>query len=229
MRCIQPTPSLAFSLCPVGKTTAVRVAKSPLSAPAAGARAILEAAATLFAIEGFDAVSVADIAVKAGVSKANVFHHFPAKDDLYVAVVKEASAVHAEFAEQLYERPGRFEDKLYELIEFEIRNQIENHRTRQLIERAASETGHARVRKLARTVFQRNFTAWVRLFEQGRERGELDESLDPAATAIIVGGATNGFAKWREMLRELHDAGDIEGLEANARRITQTILKGIAR
>jgi TetR/AcrR family transcriptional regulator len=55
-----------------------------------GAERILAAAEELFAKEGFDAVSMNAIADKAGVSKANVFHHFKSKNDLYLAVIKQA-------------------------------------------------------------------------------------------------------------------------------------------
>ncbi|HWR87919.1 MAG TPA: helix-turn-helix domain-containing protein, partial [Acidiferrobacterales bacterium] len=51
---------------------------------------ILVVAETLFAEHGFDAVSMNAIAEAAGVSKANVFHHFTCKNDLYIAVLRNA-------------------------------------------------------------------------------------------------------------------------------------------
>jgi AcrR family transcriptional regulator len=44
--------------------------------------AIAEAAMTLFAAHGFDAVTVADVARAADVSEKTVFNYFPAKEDL---------------------------------------------------------------------------------------------------------------------------------------------------
>lgn len=46
---------------------------------------IVEVALGLFARRGVDGVSIAEIAVGAGVSKANVMHHFGTKDRLYAA------------------------------------------------------------------------------------------------------------------------------------------------
>ncbi|MEM8618317.1 MAG: helix-turn-helix domain-containing protein [Actinomycetota bacterium] len=46
---------------------------------------IIEVAGTLFARRGIDGVSIAEVALAAGVSKANVMHHFGSKDRLYAA------------------------------------------------------------------------------------------------------------------------------------------------
>ena len=58
--------------------------------PTEGVARILAAAEALFAELGFEAVSMSAIAEAAGVSKANVFHHFSTKKDLYIAVVRSA-------------------------------------------------------------------------------------------------------------------------------------------
>lgn len=46
-------------------------------------RQILDAALKLFSHRGYGATSVIDIAEKAGVSKGNVYHHFPDKETIF--------------------------------------------------------------------------------------------------------------------------------------------------
>lgn len=58
---------------------------------AASAARILEVAQALFSQRGFTGVSVIEIAKAAGVSKANVFHHFRNKGELYKAVLTVAN------------------------------------------------------------------------------------------------------------------------------------------
>ena len=50
---------------------------------------ILEAALGLFAHRGYGATSVRDIAEKAGVSKGNVYHHFPDKEAIFRALLDQ--------------------------------------------------------------------------------------------------------------------------------------------
>ena len=47
-------------------------------------------AEVLFAERGFDGVSINEVALAAGVCKANVFHHFATKQDLYERVLTQA-------------------------------------------------------------------------------------------------------------------------------------------
>ncbi|HWD79900.1 MAG TPA: TetR family transcriptional regulator [Kribbella sp.] len=47
-------------------------------------RMIADVATGLFVVRGFDAVTVAEIAEAAGVSKMTVFNYFPRKEDLYL-------------------------------------------------------------------------------------------------------------------------------------------------
>ncbi len=50
---------------------------------------ILQSAITLFAQRGYSAVSISDVAQAAGVVKSAIYHHFPSKDALYLAVLHE--------------------------------------------------------------------------------------------------------------------------------------------
>ena len=52
---------------------------------------ILDAAAQVFAGRGYDAARLEQIATAAGVSKALIYEHFPAKRELYVEIVREGT------------------------------------------------------------------------------------------------------------------------------------------
>jgi len=54
---------------------------------AATIAAILASARTLFAERGFEATSIDDIALAAGVAKGAVYHHFPSKEAIFVDVL----------------------------------------------------------------------------------------------------------------------------------------------
>lgn len=54
--------------------------------------AILKASVTLFARQGYDAVSMREIAAAVGVQAAALYYHFPDKASLHISVMKYAFA-----------------------------------------------------------------------------------------------------------------------------------------
>ena len=52
-------------------------------------RAVLDAALHLFSHQGYRATAVRDIADKAGVSTGNLYHHFPDKEAIFLALINE--------------------------------------------------------------------------------------------------------------------------------------------
>ena len=59
---------------------------------------ILGAAKVVFRERGYETSSVADIAARAGASKATVYSYFPSKEALFMEVILEAGQAHGEVA-----------------------------------------------------------------------------------------------------------------------------------
>jgi len=84
-------------------TVTVTVPRQLLSREARHA-SILAAAATAFARAGFAATSMEDVAAEAGVTKLIVYRHFESKEELYRAVLSDASQrMRDEFVRRLHE------------------------------------------------------------------------------------------------------------------------------
>jgi AcrR family transcriptional regulator len=54
-----------------------------------GQEKLLDAARALFGEQGYDATSIAEIGVRAGIAKSVLYHHFGSKAALYQAVIEE--------------------------------------------------------------------------------------------------------------------------------------------
>lgn len=67
--------------------------------------AILEAALDLFSRKGFDGTRIAEVAEQSGLPKANVYYYFPAKEDIYRALISRLIASWDAALEEL--RPER--------------------------------------------------------------------------------------------------------------------------
>lgn len=166
-----------------------------------GARAILNAASELFARDGFDAISMGAIAEHVGVSKSNVFHHFASKEDLILAVLRDAGRPHAEYAEQLLQDEGAVRDKLQQLIEFEFTQVVANRRNMQLFSHALGTHCSDGGQRFAERIFKRNFRAVTALFEQGQQSGELRLDIDAAVAATILAGTHEVFLRFTKLVR----------------------------
>ena len=57
--------------------------------PAQTRAELVEAAARVFGLKGYDGASIADITDEAGLSLGSVYTHFQSKAELFVAVVRE--------------------------------------------------------------------------------------------------------------------------------------------
>jgi TetR/AcrR family transcriptional regulator len=169
------------------------------SLPANGAERILAAAETLFAEKGFEAASISAIANRAGVSKANVFHHFASKRVLYLAVLKEASRASRALIESLGKAPGSTASRLRHFAQGHLANILAHDRVARLMLRDLLKRGEERGRDLAEQVFGENFARLVKIIAAGQASGELRRELDPALLALVLIGANVFFFEAREV------------------------------
>lgn len=177
-------------------------------APPSAAQAILRAAEHLFSDKGFDAASVNEIARKARVSKANVFHHFGCKRDLYLAVLRSAceessSALFRDVAHTQTDYPERLRSFAHGHLQALLAHQSASW----LMLRAVIEEPTADGSALAERVFGDNFERLVTLIREGQHNGFIRCDLDPAALVVLLIGADVFFFQTREVLRHLPAVG----------------------
>lgn len=202
----------------------------PPPPPCAGIRQILNAALDLFAENGYEGVSVHNIAERAGVSKANVFHHFASKEALYLEVLRTASLEWGDDIAAVIDAPGNFSARLHALTSVVIRRLCDRPLQSRLMLREILENGALRGQQLSEEVFIRNFDLEMAIFRRAQTDGELRADLDPAMAWMMTLSACIFFFQSREVLRlnpvfrNYADAPD-----AYAEQICSTLLGGIAR
>ncbi|MGL4476142.1 MAG: TetR/AcrR family transcriptional regulator [Shewanella sp.] len=74
---------------------------------------ILDAAMTLFCVNGFSQTSMSQVAKQADVSKQTVYAHFGSKDELFVAAIGAKCAIH-QLTGDLLKDPKQVESSLYD-------------------------------------------------------------------------------------------------------------------
>ena len=177
--------------------------KNSTAGQSAGQAAILDAAVQLFAANGFDAVSMREVANEAGVSKANIYHHFESKESLYRAILDQSAEDLSGLVETLAESSGSFESRITEFAAGHLQHLDANPLASRLIIREAFSGDNERSRVLVDQVFGGIFERIVSIFSAGQQAGELRSELDPALCATLLMGADVFFFQARDMLRQL--------------------------
>lgn len=197
------------------------------NADASSTERILAAAETLFAAQGFDAVSMNAIAARAGVSKANIFHHFSSKNALYLAVLQAACKESCERLEHLESGEGNFVERLCSFAQNHLEGLLSHAQVARLILRDMLDKGPDHHRALAEQVFGKNFSKLVEIIRHGQEREELRRDIDPAAVAVMLIAANIHFFQARDTLRHLPDVSFGDDPLSYNRKMMQVLLSGL--
>ncbi|RLA42328.1 MAG: TetR/AcrR family transcriptional regulator [Deltaproteobacteria bacterium] len=202
---------------------------SQLSAPvhglSNGARKILDVAKQLFAEKGFDAISINQIAQQAGVSKANVFHHFTSKDALYLAVLKAACEETVGSLAEAHSSGNAGED-LWEFFSSHLAAMLANQASAKLILREIVESKNEREQTLAEHVFAEYFTRLVGMVSDGQTQGLLRKDFDPALLAFLMLGANVFFFENYTVTAHLVEGGFARTPDSYSRDVFRLLLQG---
>jgi AcrR family transcriptional regulator len=185
---------------------------------------ILSTAQELFSKNGYDATSVAEICQKAKVSKGAFYHHFPSKQDLFLALmtswldevdglIQSASASAVDVSQSLQmmaEISGHFFDALEG--GFPI-----------LLEFWTQASRHPAVWKQAVAPYQRYLDFFAKLITEGIEQDVFDQDLDADTTARIIMAMAMGL-----LLQAAFDP-DYKGWQSITSSGINIILNGLRR
>lgn len=158
---------------------------------------ILRAATEVFAEQGFAAVTVAEIAERAGIGKGTVYEYFSSKEELLVAVFDWMNEAIFERIHALLDQGGTTRVRLQRLLDLgaEITSeQVEMQavvldfwaasrgtRSEERYNRSCLETFHGYRRILAEVI------------RDGQASGELRPEVDAEAVAIMLIAAMDGL------------------------------------
>lgn len=151
-----------------------------------GATQVLKAARELFAEHGVDAVSMQDVATRAGVSKANIFHHYASKEALYLAVMRACVQNKTVDVEALIASPAPFTERLLALLSGQIDDMLCDASATRLVMREVSNAHDERARLIATEIFAGKVRDRVRFFEDAQARGELRDGVQPDVCDMLL-------------------------------------------
>lgn len=144
-------------------------------------RAVLDAARSLFAHQGYRATTIREVAERAGVSTGNVYHHFPDKEAIFRALIDEYFAIAATprfpFMRALH-AAERFPDNI-EQLGFATRESIRQYRDYHLLIYVdVIEFGGTHIQTFYGEMGER----YTRFFEQQGSLEEIQSRLRPSVS-----------------------------------------------
>ena len=188
---------------------------------------MVEAAAMLFAQNGYAGTSVADIAIKAAIGKGTVYEYFDSKEDLFFAVFewytmstgRKASVSVSALGGSAAERLFALSDSIMGMWD-----EIKDVFALTMEFWAASASSHMRDRFKAafRQVYEEFRGIVTSLIREGIERGEFRPDVKPASIAAALVGTWDALflQAWFE---ENFDPLDI------AQNFLEIVIKGLSK
>lgn len=194
-----------------------------------GAGKILDTAERLFAKKGFASVSMNEIANAAGASKANIFHHFGSKKDLYIAVARRCMSDCADEMTCALNGAAGFEERLRAFARGHLDRLFTRARVTRLISRALLEEGERLGRDLAEKVLCENFSRLVNVITEGYQTGALRREADPAMAAILLVSANLFFFESRSVFRHFPSVDFGDDPDMYSEKLMDILFNGILK
>ena len=173
---------------------------------------ILAAADSLFGELGFDAVSVRDLAERAGVNKALVFYYFGSKEELFERVVSAYYEAHERALKDAFEGSGAVDGRLHRLVDAYVDFIDANRNYPRLVQQQVASRGPAL------DLIRRNLVPMQRWVEHALEGlVPTDGPLAARHFFLTFSAAVINYFTYAEALAEAWD-GDPTSAEGVAER-----------
>jgi TetR/AcrR family transcriptional regulator, fatty acid metabolism regulator protein len=139
---------------------------------------ILSAAEELFMEKGFDAVSVREIAGKAGVNVALINYHFQSKENLFLSVLEETVSASRMKLNSLNNADIPSKEKLLQVIDMYTEKIFTNCRGYHFIQRELTGSQRPELVEGIVKITNKNSAELRRLLEDGQKKKEFKKDAD---------------------------------------------------
>ena len=184
---------------------------------------LLAAALAVFSRKGFEATTLNEIATQAEVTRGAIYHHFGSKEDLYLALMDDASAQGNKAIQQAIETGGTFLQIVNRIIVNTLSLLEDDVRFRQTMALSLTHDIIPEMRQRRYQDAEQLIAGISEAFKMGITQGELYPDLNPATAARALIGYQNGLA-----LLWLSNR-DAFSIKAHAADLSKIFLHGIAR
>ncbi len=179
---------------------------------------ILDAAAHVLSSKGFAGTRLSDVAEHAEIQAPAIYYYFGSREELIEEVMYCGVAeLRKHVQEALNELPPETSplDRMMVAVEAHLRHELEiSDYATASIRNSGQIPQHLRTRQLREEASYGR--VWRRLFDNALADGQIRDDLDPRYAQLLVLGALNWAAEWREARRDT-----VDGIVANAQSLVR--------
>jgi len=146
---------------------------------------ILAGARACFLRKGFHAATTAEISAEAGVSVANLYQYFPAKDDLVKALIEANLAEDLEMI-ALVDQAGSLREGLAQVAQLVESDPDVVEQSRLKLEIIAESTRNPEIAGVVASADRQMLAAIIDLLKRRQNAGEVRAEIDPKMTAKLI-------------------------------------------
>ncbi len=175
-------------------------------------KSIMEAAASLFAREGYELAGVAEICELAGVSKGAFYYHFESKEAVFMALIDTWLGTLENTLNEISFQAQSVPDGLHEMAGM-MQPVFENNKYFMglFLELWRHANRNEKIRQATVAPYRRFEETFARLIERGIKEGTIDQVNSGTAAQLLLSLSSGLFlqasletsnAKWGEKLQE---------------------------
>jgi TetR/AcrR family transcriptional regulator, cholesterol catabolism regulator len=179
---------------------------------------ILDAAAHVLSSKGFAGTRLSDVAEHAEIQAPAIYYYFGSREELIEEVMYCGVAeLRKHVQDALNELPPETSplDRIMVAVEAHLRHELEiSDYATASIRNSGQIPQHLRTRQLREEASYGRL--WRRLFDNALADGQIRADLDPRYVQLLVLGALNWAAEWRDPRRD-----SVDGIVANAQSLVR--------
>ena len=190
---------------------------------------ILNKAEKLFADSGFGSVSMTNIANACNMSKANLYHHFSSKEDLYRQILIRAQKNTQNILEKTKEITGTNIEKIEFFINEHLNQMLKDPTKYKLLAREFSDLGLSSRSLTSIGLMEQNLSQIVALIDQAKRKKEIIETTDSRLLAYQLLSPNLTYITHQDLFDSVFEGLGPSSNKDFSKTLTTNLLNGVKR
>ena len=190
---------------------------------------ILNKAEKLFADSGFGSVSMTNIANACNMSKANLYHHFSSKEDLYRQILIRAQKNTQNILEKTKEITGTNIEKIEFFINEHLNQMLKDPMKYKLLAREFSDLALSSRSLTSIGLMEQNLSQIVALIDQAKRKKEIIETTDSRLLAYQLLSPNLTYITHQDLFDSVFEGLGPSSNKDFSKTLTTNLLNGVKR